>query len=51
VTDPEDGYRIYDVLREFVPSEPPCVSITTVPAPLYVPGCRLIIDAVAHVPG
>ena len=51
VTGPEDGYRIYDVLREFVPSEPPCVSITTVPAPLYVPGCRLIIDAVAHVPG
>ena len=50
VTDIEDSYHVYQVLREVIPSEPPTVSITTVPGPLYVDGCRIIVDAVAYVP-
>ena len=50
VTDIEDSYHVYTVLREHIPSNPPTVSITTVPGPLYVPGCRIIVDAVAYVP-
>ena len=50
VTEIEDSYHVYDVLRERVPSRPPTVSVTTVPGPLYVPGCRIIVDAVAYVP-
>ena len=50
VTDVEDSYHVYQVLREVIPSEPPTVSITTVPGPLYVDGCRIIVDAVAYVP-
>ena len=50
VTDIEDSYHVYDVLRERMPSDPPTVSITTVPGPLYVPGCSVIVDAVAYVP-
>ena len=50
-TDPEAAYAVYDVLRERVPEDPPTVAITIVPGPLYVPGCRVIVDAVAYVPG
>ena len=50
VTDLQASYAIYAVLRERVPQDPPTVSVTTVPGPLFIPGCTLIIDAVAFVP-
>lgn len=49
VSDREDAYRVFDALHELVPKNPPAVAITTVPQPLYVPGCRLIVDGVAFV--
>jgi enamine deaminase RidA (YjgF/YER057c/UK114 family) len=49
VTDIEDAYIVYQVLKERVPIDPPTVAITTVPGPLYVPDCRMIIDGVALV--
>jgi enamine deaminase RidA (YjgF/YER057c/UK114 family) len=49
VLDESDDAAVYDGLREAVPSDPPCVSITAVPGPLQVPGCRVMIDAVAYV--
>lgn len=50
VTDVRDSYAVYAALRDAVPSEPPCVCITGVPGPLQVPGCSVIVDAVAYAP-
>lgn len=50
VTDPHDAHVIYAALRQAVPSEPPCVAITGVPGALQVPGCTVMMDAVAYVP-
>ena len=49
VLDERDAYAVYAALRDVVPSAPPCVSVTSVPGPLQVPGCRVVIDAVAYV--
>lgn len=51
VTDPLDSYHVYAALKDAVPESPPAVCITGVPGPLQVPGCSIIVDAVAHVPG
>lgn len=51
VTDPRDAYLVHAALKEAVPADPPAVCITGVPGPLQVPGCTVIVDAVAHVPG
>ena len=48
VLDESDDRAVYDGLREAVPSDPPCVAITSVPGPLQVPGARVMIDAVAY---
>jgi enamine deaminase RidA (YjgF/YER057c/UK114 family) len=50
VTDVRDGYAVYAALKEAVPSAPPTVCIAGVPEPLQVPGCSVIVDAVAYVP-
>ena len=50
VTDVRDTYAVYSALKAAVPSDPPCVAITGVPGPLQVPGCSVIVDAVAYVP-
>ena len=50
VTNLEDSYHVYHILKELVPSDPPTVCITTVRAPLQVPGCSVVLDAVAYVP-
>jgi enamine deaminase RidA (YjgF/YER057c/UK114 family) len=49
VLDESDDAAVYAGLREAVPANPPCVSVTTVPGPLQVPGCNVMIDAVAYV--
>jgi enamine deaminase RidA (YjgF/YER057c/UK114 family) len=49
VTDPADGYAVYAALREAVPEDPPCVAVTGVPGPLQIPGCSVVVDAVACV--
>jgi enamine deaminase RidA (YjgF/YER057c/UK114 family) len=49
VTDPTDGYSVYAALRDAVPANPPCVLVSTVPGPLQIPGCSVIVDAVAYV--
>jgi enamine deaminase RidA (YjgF/YER057c/UK114 family) len=51
VTEVEDTFAVYAALKEAVPSNPPCVAIAGVPGPLQVPGCTVIVDAVAYVPG
>jgi 2-iminobutanoate/2-iminopropanoate deaminase len=51
VTDDRDAYELYAVLREWVPADPPTVVVSTVPAPLPVPGAVVMVDAVAFVPG
>lgn len=50
ITDVRDGYAVYAALKEAVRSAPPAVCIAGVPAPLQVPGCSVIVDAVAYVP-
>lgn len=50
VTDVRDVYAVYAALREAVPEDPPCVAVTGVPGPLQVPGCSVVVDAVAYVP-
>ena len=50
VTDVRDSYAVYAALKAAVPSDPPCVCITGVPGPLQVPGCSVIVDAVAFAP-
>jgi enamine deaminase RidA (YjgF/YER057c/UK114 family) len=50
VTDVRDSYAVYAILKQLVPSNPPCVCITGVPGPLQVPGCSVIVDAVAYAP-
>jgi enamine deaminase RidA (YjgF/YER057c/UK114 family) len=47
--DESDERAVYDGLRAAVPSDPPCVAVTTVPGPLQVPDCTVMIDAVAYV--
>jgi enamine deaminase RidA (YjgF/YER057c/UK114 family) len=51
LTDAADAEIVYGLLRHAVPSDPPTVQVTTVPAPLPVPGACAVLDAVAHVPG
>jgi enamine deaminase RidA (YjgF/YER057c/UK114 family) len=50
VVNPRDGYAVYSGLRTYVPANPPCVCVTGVPGPLQVPGCTVMMDAVAYVP-
>jgi enamine deaminase RidA (YjgF/YER057c/UK114 family) len=50
VTDIDDGYSVFGALKAAVPSAPPTVCIAGVPGPLQVPGCSVILDAVAYVP-
>ena len=50
VTDPNDGYAVYAGLRKHVPVDPPAVCVTGVPGPLQVPGCTVMMDAIANVP-
>jgi 2-iminobutanoate/2-iminopropanoate deaminase len=50
LANPNDGYALYRILKERVPSDPPCVCVAGVPGPLQVPGCHAIVDAVAYVP-
>jgi enamine deaminase RidA (YjgF/YER057c/UK114 family) len=50
VTDPNHGYAVYEGLRRHVPADPPCVCVAGVPAPLQVPDCTVLMDAVAYVP-
>jgi enamine deaminase RidA (YjgF/YER057c/UK114 family) len=50
VTDVRDTYAVYAALKQAVPVDPPAVAITGVPGPLQVPGCSVVVDAVAYVP-
>lgn len=50
VLDPDDGYLVYERLRELMPADPPTVAITAVPGPLLLPGASVFLDAVAYVP-
>ena len=50
VTDPSHAYAVYEGLRKYVPNDPPCVCVAGVPGPLQVPGCTVMIDAVAYAP-
>ena len=50
VSDPRDGYAVYDGLRKYIPNDPPCVVVAGVPGPLQVPGCTVMMDAVAYAP-
>ncbi len=50
VTDVRDSYAVYAALKAAVPADPPCVCITGVPGPLQVPGCSVIVDAIAYAP-
>ena len=50
VSDPNDGYAVYEGLRKYVPADPPCVVVAGVPGPLQVPGCTVMMDAVAYAP-
>lgn len=50
VLDLGDSRSVYAALKRAVPTEPPCVCITSVPGPLQVPGASVIIDAVAYIP-
>ncbi|MET8681864.1 RidA family protein [Streptomyces sp. NPDC004647] len=50
VTDPADGHLVYEALRQFIPTDPPTVIVTGVPAPLHVPGARVVLDGVAYAP-
>jgi len=50
VTNPEDSYAIYAQLKQAVPSDPPAVCITSVPAPLQVPNATVMLDGVVFVP-
>ncbi|GGO94752.1 RidA family protein [Wenjunlia tyrosinilytica] len=48
VTDPTDGYAVYRMLKRVMPDSPPTVCVTAVPGPLHVPGCSVLVDAVAY---
>lgn len=50
VSDPKDGYAVYDGLRKYIPTDPPCVVVAGVPGPFQVPGCTVMMDAVAYTP-
>ena len=50
VLEAADAYAVYDALKEAIPENPPTVAVTTVPAPLLVPGATVAVDAVAFVP-
>ena len=50
VSDPKDGYAVYDGLRKYIPNDPPCVVVAGVPGPFQVPGCTVMMDAVAYAP-
>ena len=50
VTNPDDAYVIYAMLKQAVPSDPPTVCITSVPTPLQVPGATVMVDGVVFVP-
>jgi enamine deaminase RidA (YjgF/YER057c/UK114 family) len=46
-----EGYAVYAAVKRAFPENPPCVSVSIVPAPLQVPGCTILLDGVAYVPG
>jgi enamine deaminase RidA (YjgF/YER057c/UK114 family) len=50
LTNVQEFQAVYAALREAVPSDPPSVAVTGVPAPLPIPGCSVIVDGVAYVP-
>lgn len=50
VTDVRDAYGVYAALKAVTSDDPPCVAVTGVPGPLQVPGCSIVVDAVAYVP-
>jgi 2-iminobutanoate/2-iminopropanoate deaminase len=50
VTHAHDAYDIYAALKVAVPSDPPTVAVTSVPGPLPIPGCTVMMDGVAFVP-
>jgi len=49
VLDPADAYAVHAAVRAAVPSSPPNVDVTGVPAPFPYPGCTVLVDAVVHV--
>lgn len=50
VLDVADTPAVYAALRKAVSDEPPAVIVAGVPGPFQVPGCAVMVDAVAHVP-
>ncbi|HLI15142.1 MAG TPA: RidA family protein [Acidimicrobiales bacterium] len=51
VTEPGDAYAVYGAVKKAIPHDPPCVCVTVVPGPLQVPGCTVLADGVAWIPG
>lgn len=49
LNDARDVPVFFAALRERVPADPPCVGVAVVPGALPVPGCSVLLDAVAHV--
>jgi enamine deaminase RidA (YjgF/YER057c/UK114 family) len=50
MTDPREGPLVHAELRRRLDSGPPCVAVVGAPAPLQVPECTVIVEAVAYVP-
>jgi enamine deaminase RidA (YjgF/YER057c/UK114 family) len=50
LTDPLDAATVYSALKRAVPNDPPTVLVTTVPGPLALPGCTVMVDAIAYIP-
>jgi enamine deaminase RidA (YjgF/YER057c/UK114 family) len=48
VTDPADTYAVHAAVRSACPDSPPNVDVTGVEAPLPIPGCSLVVDAVLY---
>lgn len=49
LTDPDEAPLVYEALRKAVPSDPPTVVVSGVPAPFPLPGATVMVDAVAAV--
>jgi len=49
ISRPSDAPAVYAALRRAIPSQPPVVSVIVAPVPLHVPGCSVMLDAVAYV--
>jgi enamine deaminase RidA (YjgF/YER057c/UK114 family) len=48
VTDVADGYAVHAAVKDWIPEDPPCVSVVEVPPPLQVAGASVIVDAVVY---